>query len=144
MATREEMKKEAIARMELMKIRSETIKEFEKEDVIMADFDMQTFSVNKAFETTQNIQKMMFRILDRIKRFENEFGVLVFHVVVSGSLFATFLYVSDREEEWKKDRENITDDNYAVAYVYNIRDPYLSELGGIQFKCEDGIIVRTA
>lgn len=134
MATREEMKREAIARMELMKIKPDIIRKFEGQDIVWS-------SVNGPDVLDTALRQ---KIKDRIKWFENEFGGLVYHVVITGSLFATFLYVSKWDEEWEEDREIITDDNCTVAYVYNMMNPILSELGGVQFKCEDGIVIRTA
>lgn len=134
MATREEMKREAIARMELIKIKPDIIREFDGQDIVWS-------SVNGPNVLDTALRQ---KIKDRIKWFENEFGGLVYHVVITGSLFATFLYVSKWDEEWEEDKRAITDEGYDVAYAYNMMNPALSELGGIQFKCENGIIVRTA
>lgn len=134
MATREEMKREAIARMELMKIKPDIIRKFEGQDIVWS-------SVNGPDVLDTALRQ---KIKDKVKWFENEFGGLVYHIVFTGWAFASFLYVSKWDEEWEDDKRAITDEGYDVAYAYNMMCPELSELGGIQFKCEDGMVIRTA
>lgn len=134
MATREEMKREAIVRMKLMGLRDEAVKAFADNDIVMASVDGKELGEGPLFR----------EVADKVKWFENEFGGLVYHIVFTSCAFATFLYVSKWDEEWEDDKRAITDEGYDVAYVYNIMCPVLSELGGIQFKCENGIVIRTA
>lgn len=134
MATREEMKREAIVRMKLMGLRDEAVKAFADNDIVMASVDRKELGEGPLFR----------EVADKVKWFENEFGGLVYHIVFTSWAFATFLYVSKWDEEWEDDKKAIADEGYDVAYAYNMMCPELSELGGIQFKCENGIVIRTA
>ena len=71
--------------------------------------------------------------LERIRTIEEACDGLVYMVVRSyttdGKMDA-FLFVSDYEEEWEYDHEDIQD-GIVFAYVYNYDDPDFSEFGSI-------------
>ena len=78
--------------------------------------------------------------------FENKYNALVYHVIHDYTAFGellAFLFVSDYEEEWETDREELAD-GYAYAYIKNVVDDDCSELGGICFQTQFGGLVRTA
>ena len=54
-----------------------------------------------------------------------------------------FLYVSDYEEEWVMDNDDIAD-NYVMAYVWNKTDDWLSEFGGISVQERFGGLTRVS
>ena len=81
-----------------------------------------------------------------IKQFEEEYNALVYFVIRSYTEFGTldsFLYISDHEEEWKSDYEDIID-GYVYAYVYNYDVPEYSEIGSIAVRERFGGLIRTA
>ncbi len=120
--------------MKLLKLHPNIIREFEREDIV-------NLSENGGF---------LYWLTDEQKTFVEEFeetnNALVYHVIHNDTEFGellTFLYVSDDEEEWQCDREELAD-GYACAYVKNVDDDCCSELGGICFKTQYGRLVRTA
>ncbi len=135
---RTEMKKEAVKRMELLRIIPQTIKEFEKED-----------KVNKS-----EYKGILYWIDEeeqaKIKEFEEEYNALVYHVIESsyrmcdGSImkFTDYLYVSEHEDEWALDRDDIKNN---IALVCTISDvcPY-GEFGSIGIRPINGGVMRVA
>lgn len=61
---------------------------------------------------------------------ESEFGELL-----------SILFVSDDEEEWGMDREEL-DENIARVYVENLSIPCFSEFGSIKIKMVNGCLHR--
>lgn len=119
-----EKKKEAISRMKSMKIYKEIIDQFEKGIICESECPFGAcYWINED-------QK------DRIKKFEEEYDALVYHVIHSYTDFGemeSYLYVSDHKDEWDMDNEDIKS-NFVMAYVYNKTEPEFSEIGSIMFK----------
>lgn len=127
-------KTEALARMKLLKLYSNIIKEFEKEDIL-------NLSENGGFLYWLTDEQKSY-----VEEFEKKYNALVYHVIHDYTAFGellTFLYVSDYEDEWETDREELSD-GYAFAYIKNLDDDCCSEFGGICFKTQYGGLVRTA
>lgn len=86
-------------------------------------------------------------LAEEVKKFEEENNALVFMVVRAFTSFGkmdSLLYVSDYEEEWEIDREDI---KYGVAmsYTINYDMPDCSEFGSIGFRLGAGAgLIRTA
>lgn len=126
-------KREAIERMQLLQIYKNTIKEFDEENI-----------VNKSESG------FLYWLTDEEKgcvtEFENEYNALVYHVIKNytqiGTLL-TFLYVSDSEDEWEYDRDDLKY-GYACAYVKNLEDETCSEFGSVCIKPQYGGLIRTA
>lgn len=125
-------KQEAINRMKALGIFAETIKQFKGGQV---SYSEPPLGANYWLDEEQ--EKI-------VKDFEEEHNALVYFAVRSytelGKLDA-LLYVSDYEEEWEMDIEDIYD-GYALAYVHNYDDPYCSEIGSIAVKGRFGGLVR--
>lgn len=122
---REKKKEEAISRMKMLGIFDHTIKEFKDKGIISVSEPPfgAFFWANE--EEAQEIQK-----------FEDEYNALVYVVVRSFTdlgVMDSYLYVSDHEEEWERDREDIKE-NTQFAYVINRSDPDCSEFGYIGLK----------
>lgn len=132
--TIEEKKNEAIARMKLLHLHPNVIREFESENIL-------NLSESGGFlYWLTDAQK------EHVLAFEKEYNALVYHIIHDYTEFGellTFLYVSDHQEEWEADREELRE-GYACAYVKNLDDDGCSELGGICFKAQYGGLVRTA
>lgn len=123
--TREAKKAEAVARMKKIGIYPETIKQFENKGYIS-----QSLPPLGACFWIEGEQ------LQRVKNFEDKYNALVYFVIHSYTNIGemeTYLYVSDYEEEWADDREDI-ENSQCLAYVYNHDMPDCSEFGSIGFQ----------
>ena len=117
-----EKKTEAIERMKLLRIYGPTIKQFKNEGLV---------SVSEpplgAFYWADNDD------LKRIRELEEKNDALVYVIVRSYTNIGkldSFLYVSDYQEEWSRDRKDIKRGE-PIAYVYNHDMPDCSEFGCI-------------
>lgn len=133
--SRANKKKEAIRRMEILDIYSETIRQFEKEGLI--SYSEPPMGAN--YWLTDEQRKI-------VREFEQEYNALVYFATTSYTNFGkldSFLYVSDYEEEWKDDVEDLKD-GYLYAYVYNHDIPEFSEIGSIRVQPMCGGLIRIA
>lgn len=115
-------KVEAIARMKLLGIFPQTIKQFENEGLV--SISEPPFG---AFYWAEGED------LERIKQFEQEHNALVYVVIRSYTNIGkmdSMLFVSDYPEEWEMDQDDMKHDQQ-VAYVYNHDAPDCSEIGAI-------------
>lgn len=122
-ATKEQMKEEAIARMEVLHIHSNTIHEFKMKNIL--NYSYSQFGAR--FWLTEEQQK-------RVAEFEKQSGNLVYHVIenhyVELGRMLTFLYVSPYMDEWERDRKELAAGE-PLAYVANITDEICSEYGHV-------------
>lgn len=122
---RELQKKEAVARMKMLGIFRETIKQFEKEDFInISEPPLGAFYWAEGED------------LERIRQFEKQHEALVYLVIRSYSnigVMDSYLFVSKHKDEWSYDRSILTGSE-ALAYVYNRDYPEYSEIGYIGFE----------
>lgn len=138
-------KKEALDRLKILHKEFQTmdsiVKEYEKDNTIFySEYQNETFqgilywiSNNEEFECA-------------IKEFEEQNNALVYHAVLTPLTYGrtlTLLYVSQYQEEWKKDREELIE-GLPLAYVINLDDENMSEFGGIQIIGVNGGISRIA
>ncbi len=127
---KEEMKKEAIRRMKILKLSSTVIKEFSNKGILNLSRNAELYHIN-------NEQ------LARVQKFEKEYNALVYHVIHSHTHFGellTFLFISKYQEEWEYDRDDLKE-GYPIAYVANLTDESCSEFGSIGiYPCVGGII----
>ena len=132
--TIEKKKEEALKRMKLLELYPNVIKEFEKDNVV-------NLSENGGFLYWLNDEQKQI-----VTEFEEDHDALVYHVIHDFTEFGellTFLYVSDYEEEWEDDVNDLKD-GYSCAYVKNLSDDFCSEFGSICFRPQFGGLVRTA
>jgi len=123
---KEEMKKEAITRMKMLKLHPNIIKEFSNKGIL-------NLSLNAALYYLNEEQ------LARVQEFEKEYNALVYHVIQSGQMLS-FLYVSEYQEEWEDDRCDL-ERNYSFVYVVNLIDESCSEFGSIGIQpCVGGVL----
>lgn len=126
--SREEKMEEAVARMKLLGIFPETIRQFQEDGMVsISEPPMGAFYWMEGED------------LDRVRAFEEEWNALVYVAVRSYTPLGKmdcFLYVSDHRDEWSMDRDDIAQ-GQAVAYCFNHGMPDCSEIGSIG-------IVRTA
>ena len=121
----EEKKAEAIRRMKMLEIFPETIRQFEKENLI---------SVSEppfgAFYWADEAQQEI------IKKIEKEYNLLVYVGIMSYTEFGkmlSLLYVSDHKDEWSDDNFNLLNGE-AMTYTHNFNAEDCSEFGYIMFK----------
>lgn len=129
-------KAEAIKRMKALDLYNPYIKEFEKKNKIFLS------------EMTGGVYEFDddAALNAKVRAFEEENNALVYHIIRTMTAFGelyNFLYVSDHEEEWEMDNEDIKG-GYALAYVWNKTDEWCSEFGSIGVQGRFGGIVRTA
>lgn len=133
---RDKKKIEALARMKMLGVHPEIIRQFEEKDqVSISD------SVLGTLHFVSNTE------LDFVQEFEETYNALVYMVVHSYTDFGEMdccLYVSDHKDEWEDDRENIVcPDNGLLAYAYNYDMPDCSEIGYIGIlKSPSGVLRR--
>ncbi len=121
----ETKKAEAIARMRKLGIFEETIKQFEKENLV--SISEPPFGV---FFWVNDDE------LAELRKFEQEHDALVYVIVRAFTTFGqmdAYIYVSDDIEEWDDDRDRL-DEMTPFCYVRNVDFPDLSEFGYIGIK----------
>ena len=131
MKMKEKQKAEAIKRMKKLKVISGAIKQFDEDGQIMV-------CENGFLYWLDDEQKKM------VKDFEEEYGGLVYMVIHNMTEFGelySMLYVSQHEDEWNMDWEDL-EDGIAMAFVKNVTDDFCSEIGCISIASRFGGIVR--
>ena len=129
---REKQKQEAIERMKMLKIYTQAIKEFEKENVINV-----SEHGGILFWLDDEQQEM-------VKKFEEKYNAVVYHVIHNYTEFGelySLLYVSQHENEWDYDKDDIKH-NIALCYVVNKDEESFSEFGSIGIKPQYGGVIR--
>lgn len=134
--SKEAKKSEAIARMKALGVFPETIRQFEKEDLVS-----KSEPPFGAFYWVEDDE------LEELRTWEEEHNALVYLVVRSYTTFGTmdsYLFVSDYEEEWEYDRNDLPC-GIVFAYTLNRTYPDFSEFGSIGVKKTIAAgLVRTA
>lgn len=130
---KEKQKQEAIERMKMLKIYTQAIKEFEKENVInVSEHDGILFWLDDEQQ-------------EMVKKFEEKYNAVVYHVIHNYTEFGelySLLYVSQHENEWDYDKDDIRH-NIALCYVVNKDEENFSEFGSIGIKPQYGGVIRT-
>lgn len=134
-------KDEAIKRMIKLKLIDNAIEEFRKDGII--EYSEPVYISGYKFGALYWVHNEP-EWLAKVKEFEEKNNSLVYHVIHSHTQFGellNLLYVSDDEEEWEMDNEDI-EDGYAVAYVINLDAPDCSEFGSIAIRESGGGLLR--
>lgn len=136
--SKEIKKVEAINRMKELGLFAPCIKAFKSRDEVQLSEQtggLYEFSADR--ELTAKVQE-----------FERKNNALVYHVIhtlmrLDGEVMDmyNFLYVSDYQEEWEMDQNDIKE-GYALVYVWNKTIDYFSEFGSIAVKEKFGGLVR--
>ena len=129
---RAEMKAEAVKRMRLIGIFPQTVKQFEKEDL-----------VSESVAPCGACYWLNDEQMKRVQQFEEKNNALVYHVIHGRTNFGeleNYLYVSHYPEEWGADRD-LLKHGETIAYVDNLTYPDCSEFGtiGIQTTVAAGL-----
>lgn len=138
--SRETKKQEAIKRMAALGLFKPCIKAFTKYDEVQL-----SEPTGGLYEFSDDVD-----LSAKVKEFEIEHDALVYHVIHSPVIIDgirmnmyNFLYVSDYDEEWEIDNDDISD-GYVMAYVWNKSDDFLSEFGSIAVQERIGGLIRVA
>ena len=127
-------KQEAIHRMKMLNLHGNVLREFEQEDRLnMSEYGGFLYWLDSDQQAI-------------VDEFEAEWNALVYHVIHSYTSIGemlTLLYVSNYPEELEYDRLDLAE-GYPLAYVKNLDDPYLSEIGSVGIECRIGGLIRTA
>lgn len=105
------------------------IKEFETEDTIYYS----EYS-NKMFPAVLYWLSNRDDLTEIVKKVEEQKEILVYHAIITPTIYGThftLLYVSNCQEEWENDREELQQ-GFPNAYCINLADPEMAEFGGIQ------------
>lgn len=133
MEDREEMIKEAIKRMKLLKLHPNVINEFKEEQRLNKS------DLNKGILYWLNEEEQ-----EMIEKLEKKYKFMTYHIIHSYSnLGETYeiLFIKDNKEEWKAEMEDLKN-GYAMARVEVINCPINSEFGYIGVKSINGGVVR--
>lgn len=131
--SREMKKQEAIKRLKALKIIDDAVRQFEKDDVVMV-----TEPPMGGLYWLEDEEKEM------VRKFEEENNALVYMIVRAFTQIGnmdSLLFVSDYEEEWEYDNEDIVD-GYVMSYTINYDMPECSEFGSIVVKPTFGGLLR--
>ena len=123
---------ECITRMEILNLSRQCIGAFKKGKIWESE------SLGALYEVNEEEQEL-------INKFEKEYeGYKVYHLIHNitefGELYNIF-YVSNVEDEWEQDKEDLKQD-YAFVYVYNKSADWCSEFGSIAIKKNIGGLIR--
>lgn len=127
-------RQEAIKRMKMLKLHPNAIREFSNDNVINLS---EGYGALYWLDDTQK---------ELVAKFETKYNAIVYHVIHSFTEFGemlAFLYVSNHQDEWGYDLDDIKG-GYICAYVKNLDDDFCSEFGSIGIKSSFGGLVRTA
>ena len=130
-AAREQMKEEAIARMELLHIHPNCIDDFKQADLV----SYSRYGILCWWITDEQ--------QNRVQEFEKQSGNLVYHVIddhyVQLGRMLTLLYVSPYMGEWERDRKEL-EAGEPLVYVANLSDEICSEYGHVRIvSSNDGL-----
>lgn len=127
------MEEEILKRMKKLEFSKKIIDEFQKENKL---------KISKNIGVLCSLEDTEKKI---VEDFEKEYGFKVYHVIKTNTSFGlcySLLYVSDTQEEWVADNDDLIE-GYAYVYVFNADYPSCSEFGSIGIKCNNGGLIRT-
>lgn len=131
--TREQMLEEAIKRMNILKMLENPIRDLKEDGVVN-----RSEGGGYLYRLNDDQKKM-------VEEFEKENETLVYHVIHSftdiGEMY-TLMYVSQYEEEWNDDIEDLKNGS-ALVYVVNATMPVCSEFGSVGVEPSIGGVKRT-
>ena len=130
---KEKMFNEALERMEMLKLSRQCINAFKKGKVWESEW------IGALYECNDDEMKL-------IKDFEEGHNCLVYHMIHNKFEFGecyTMMIVTSDEDEWKMDREDLSQ-GYAFVYVKNIDDDNCSEFGSVAIKSNIGGLIRVS
>ena len=133
-ASLEEMKRETIRRMELLKLDARTIRDFERDGSV---------SLSQQIGDQIFLQPSDDEISARVKRFEQGYECLVYHVLWADTIMVgecwSLLFVSPASSDWNSERKYIESSGLVYAYVESEMEDGVSE---IMVQPQNGSLIR--
>lgn len=129
-ASREEMKKEALQRLEMLKVHENVISDLENENILnKSEYSFGIlYWLNNEEKTT-------------VEEFENKYNVFVYHVIKTNATDFGFIYdllfITDEKELWLEERKRLK-----AGIVLSHTKSQFSESGDIAIKNVNGGLVR--
>lgn len=123
--SREKKKKEAIKRMESLRLYPGMLQQFKDEDLVSI-----CEPPNGAFYWLDDESRKI------VEEFEKKYNALVFTAIrnfTEMGILDSYLFINDYLESWETERKELKE-GMALAYVYNKKYPEFSEMGTIGFK----------
>jgi hypothetical protein len=142
MATKTQMKQEAIKRLNFMGVSTR------EAEAVIHNRGMRLAVEREMFEGVRKPLQEMFKglVATKIYEFEEEHNCLVYSAYVQESWAGTLiniLFVSPYEEDWDGDRNDL-ENKRPIGYCINLENPDCSEFGTIFVKkYNDGFFERT-
>lgn len=137
---KELQKQEAIKRMKALKLSKDVVKDFNDNGRLYYS-ERQSSFFDGILYWVDNEEVY----LDIVERFEKRHNALVYHAQLThtdfGSLF-TLLFVSEEEEEWANDLEDINTGD-VFACVLNLNAGYGPDYGYVGISPKNGGVTRT-
>ena len=129
-ASKEEMKEEALERLNLLKINRNVIKEFKEENIL-----------NKSEGILGSLYWLDEKEQAMVKEYENQRNILVYHVIKTYTLdmgvVYDLLFIIDEKGYWEEERERLKQ-----GYVLSHSISQFNESGDILVKNRNGGLVR--
>lgn len=141
---RNKQKQEAIERLKILQeefiVHKNVLKEFKQDETIYYSENL-----GGAFSGILYWLRNKEEFVKKVKEIEEKRKIYVYHCILNhykefGDVL-TMLYVSEDEEFWEYEREELKD-GYASAYVWNISFEHYSEFGDIGIVGVNGGLVR--
>ena len=135
MVSKSAQKLEAVKRLQMLKVHPNVIKEFQY------DIPLINYSFVGALRWVEDPRWKKI-----ISEFEEEYNAVVYHAIFTPTIFGDFLtllYVSQHDEEWAADNEEL-EHGCAYAYVANLTNDIYSEIGRVSIEPLFGGVIRTA
>lgn len=131
--TTEEMKQEAVSRLQLMNVPEEHIQIFKAGKIPITYFN------GKVGCELQDIHRQALAELERIDK-----HALPFYITESwhGVGIVSVLYVDEEKENWKAEEEEAKAEGYHSIFAYCADQKELSEIGSGIFSIEDQVLWR--
>lgn len=136
---REHMKEEALKRLAILNILPDVCMRLKRNDALYYSERINRYIPAVLYWLDDRIEWKM-----KVQEIEEKYGIFVYHAVLSHMEFGDmldFLYVSDEEETWEEEREDLKL-GYARIYAWNLWDEWCSEFGSAQYKSVMGGLCR--
>lgn len=138
-----DLKKEAIKRLNKLKMSNEVVNAFVNEDKLYYSERM-----NMMFPATLYYLENEKKYVEMVKEFEKKTGYKVYHVIKTYTSFGEildFLFVSTYKEDWKYELEDTKHNTFiAMSMANNLTDESCSDMGSIEVRPVMGGLERIA
>ena len=143
---RDKQKQEAIKRLEILSrnygLVKDVVNDYKRSNLLY--YSEQTKLGGILYWCTKENGAERFETL--VREFEEEHNVIVYHVIHCYTSFGELLnlmYISENEEVWEQDVEDLKN-GYTLAYAYNLDNDLFSEFGSIAITGKSGGMIRVS